>query len=176
MGDYNSSVEIMINVEIKDDQFRDLALLQEIEIDPDVSQAKLAEDLGIAIGTVNWHLKRLIEKGFVKVKRARRRKLRYIITPEGIALRVKLTLAFIQQSFCLFRQVRQRVIVLLEKLQETSERAVRLEGEGDIADVCRLTCMEQHFTLTDHSDTPVLVVDGLNVRLEFNKESTEKTL
>ena len=50
--------------------YRDLALLQEIEADPDISQAKLAEELGVAIGTVNWHIKRLVEKGFVKVKRA----------------------------------------------------------------------------------------------------------
>ena len=49
-----------MDLTIKDDEFRDLALLQEVEADPDVSQAKLAEDLGVAIGTVNWHLKRLI--------------------------------------------------------------------------------------------------------------------
>lgn len=156
----------MENIDIKEDEFRDLALLQEVESDPDVSQAKLAEDLGVAIGTVNWHLKRLIEKGFIKVKRARRRKLRYIITPEGIALRAKLTLVYVQQSFDLFRKVRQHVITLLKGLREAGVTAVYLEGEGDIADVCRLTCMEQHFSLTDNPAAPRLVVDGLDIRLE----------
>ena len=158
----------MIEIPIKDDEFRDLALLQEVEADPDVSQARLAEDLGVAIGTVNWHLKRLIEKGFIKVKRARRRKLRYIITPEGIALRAKLTVDYIQQSFILFRQVQQRVRTLLQELQENNVHVVSVKGEGDIADVCRLTCMEQHFSLTDNSASPALVVDGLDVRLEYS--------
>lgn len=161
----------MINLDIKDDEFRDLALLQEIEADPDVSQAKLAEDLGVAIGTVNWHIKRLIEKGFIKVKRARRRKLRYIITPEGISLRAKLTLAYVQQSFELFRKVRQRVLSLLEELDHANVNAVRLVGHGDIAEVCRLTIMEQHFTLTEDPDAPGLVVDGLDVILEMGQQS-----
>ena len=161
----------MINLDIKDDEFRDLALLQEIEADPDVSQAKLAEDLGVAIGTVNWHIKRLIEKGFIKVKRARRRKLRYIITPEGISLRAKLTLAYVQQSFELFRKVRQRVLNLLEELDHANVNAVRLVGHGDIAEVCRLTIMEQHFTLTEDPDAPGLVVDGLDVSLEMGQQS-----
>ena len=64
-----------------------MALLEQIERDPDVTQASLATQLDVAVGTVNWHIKRMIAKGYVKVKRAERRKLRYIITPEGIAFR-----------------------------------------------------------------------------------------
>ncbi len=59
----------------------EMSLLEQIENDPDVTQASLATRMGVAVGTVNWHLKRLITKGYVKVKRAERRKLRYIITP-----------------------------------------------------------------------------------------------
>lgn len=66
---------------------RDLILLEQIEQNPDATQMSLAGNLGVAVGTVNWHLKRLINKGYIKVRRAERHKLRYIITPEGIALR-----------------------------------------------------------------------------------------
>jgi DNA-binding MarR family transcriptional regulator len=158
----------MITTESKSEEYRELALLQEIEADPDISQARLAEELGVAIGTINWHIKRLVEKGFVKVKRARRRKLRYIITPEGIALRARLTVDYIQQSFKLFRHIRERVTALLKKLDEMDIHTVRLVATGDVADVCRLTCMEQHFTLTENPDAPALIVDGLKVRLELN--------
>ena len=72
------------------EDLRELTLLENIENDPNVNQSTLATQLGVAVGTVNWHLKRLIAKGYVKVKRAERKKLRYIITPEGIALRARL--------------------------------------------------------------------------------------
>ena len=164
----------MIESTTSNGHFRDLALLQEIEADPDVSQAKLAEELGVAIGTVNWHLKRLVDKGFVKVKRIRRRKLRYIITPEGLALRAKLTLAYVQQSFSLFRDVRQNVRDILQELQDQGIHSVRLERDGDIAEVCRLTCLEQHISLTDVPQAPALVVDGLEVRIDFNEANKTK--
>lgn len=163
----------MITTESKSEEYRDLALLQEIEADPDISQARLAEELGVAIGTINWHIKRLVEKGFVKVKRARRRKLRYIITPEGIALRARLTVDYVQQSFKLFRHIRERVLTLLKQLEEKGVYTVRLEAEGDVADVCRLTCMEQHFTLTDNPEAPALVADGLKVRLVFHSPESK---
>ena len=85
-------------METQPDPDRELILLEQIERDPDVTQASLASQLGVAVGTVNWHLKRLIDKGYVKVKRAQRRKLRYIITPEGIALRARLTVNYIETS------------------------------------------------------------------------------
>jgi len=52
----------MMTADTKSEEYRDLALLQEIEADPDISQARLAEELGVAIGTINWHIKRLVER------------------------------------------------------------------------------------------------------------------
>jgi hypothetical protein len=65
------------------------------------------------------------------------------------------------------------VLSLLEKLTRQDIHKVRLEGEGDVADVCRLTCMEQHFTLTDEPSAPALVVDGLKVRLVMDEKKSE---
>jgi DNA-binding MarR family transcriptional regulator len=122
---------------------RDLTLLEQIEYDPDITQASLAAQLGVAVGTVNWHLKRLIAKGYVKVKRAQRRKLKYIITPEGLAFRALLTVDYIESSMRLYRKTRQRVSELLAQVRQAGCDQVWIDGEGDIADICRLTCMEQ---------------------------------
>src|SRR5512136_1532091 len=122
---------------------RNLALLEQIADDPDVSQASLATRLGVAVGTVNFLLKRLIAKGYVKVKRAERRKLRYIITPEGIAFRAHLTVDYINQSLLLYRNTRKHVGDLLVRVKQNGFDQVQIQGDGDIADICRLTCLEQ---------------------------------
>ncbi|NTV37274.1 MAG: winged helix-turn-helix domain-containing protein, partial [Anaerolineaceae bacterium] len=44
---------------------RDLIILDQIELDPESTQASLAGLLGVAVGTINWHIKRLVEKGYV---------------------------------------------------------------------------------------------------------------
>jgi DNA-binding MarR family transcriptional regulator len=147
------------------DSSHDLSLLENIERAPDVTQADLATQLGVAVGTVNWHLKRLIEKGYVKVKRAERRKLLYIITPEGLALRARLTLDYVEQQFNLYRRVRQRVKEYVNQVKKDGFERVRLVGEGDVADICRLTCLEQGIAIADDANLPTLEVRGLSVVL-----------
>lgn len=144
---------------------RDLEILEHIETDPDTTQAALASQLEVAVGTVNWHLKRLIEKGYVKVSRLERKKLKYIITPEGIALRARLTVDYIQNSFNLYRLVRVRARRVLDEAHAAGISEVRIEGNDEVAEICRLTCLEQSVhVVTDHS-APTLKVIGLRVML-----------
>jgi DNA-binding MarR family transcriptional regulator len=146
---------------------RELTLLEQIEQDPDITQASLATQLGVAVGTVNWHLKRLVEKGYVKVKRAERKKLRYIITPEGIALRARLTVDYIEQSFNLYRRIRQRVQAHLQTLLEAGHESVRIRGNGEVAEVCRLTCLEQGLAVVEDASAPLLEINGTHVNLKM---------
>jgi DNA-binding MarR family transcriptional regulator len=149
------------------DPVRELNLLEEIARDPDTTQANLATRLGVAVGTVNWHIKRLIAKGYIKVKRAERRKLKYIITPEGLALRARLTVNYIENSMELYRQTRDRARRVLQEAQKQGIQAVHIDGEGDIADVCRLTCLEQGFNLIDENEgqSATLKIQGKSIEL-----------
>jgi len=154
-------------MQLEPESSRELILLEEIEHDPDVNQATLAEQLGVAVGTVNWHIKRFIAKGYVKVKRAQRRKLRYIITPEGIAFRARLTINYIDQSMRLYRRVRSRVRELLHDVQKAGFNQVSINGDGDIAEICRLSCLEQRITIVDTPGVPSLEVQGTRVILHL---------
>ena len=154
------------------EQFRDMHLLVQIEQDPDISQAGMARELGVAVGTINWHIKRLVAKGFVKVARAQRKKLRYIITPEGLALRARLTVDYVRNQFDLYRQIRAKVTHLLLGIQSNGHQKVRIKGEGEIAEVCRLTCLEQGVAVVDSTDVPCIIIDGLKVRLEQHQNAS----
>jgi DNA-binding MarR family transcriptional regulator len=152
----------------------ELIILEKIEQDPDSTQASLAAQIGVAVGTINWHLKRMIAKGYVKVKRAQRKKLLYIITPEGIALRARLTVDYIQNSFRLYRLVRERMTSALERLKQAGHNRINLHGEGDVAEICRLTCIEHGFLLVDDAGAPVLRVHGLKIFIEgWDEEPSE---
>ena len=149
---------------------RDLSLLEEIESDPNVNQSTLATQLGVAVGTVNWHLKRLIEKGYVKVSRAERKKLRYIITPEGIALRARLAVDYLENSFSLYRKTRQRVKGHIASIRRAGYARVRILGEGDVADIARLTCLEQGVEAVKDGDAPTLEIKGWKVTLQMEAD------
>ena len=154
-------------METPEENVRELTLLEQIERDPDVTQASLATQLGVAVGTVNWHIKRLVAKGYVKVKRAERKKLRYIITPEGIALRARLTVDYIERSFDLYRRTRQRVKTHLDEIKKAGYDRIQLLGEGDVADICRLSCLEQDIQIVTDGNVPTLEVKGFKVLLQM---------
>jgi DNA-binding MarR family transcriptional regulator len=163
-----------LNIEDMDTQFipaaADLTILEHIEVEPDTTQASIASRLGVAVGTVNWHLKRLIEKGYVKVKRAERKKLLYIITPEGIALRARLLVDFIHSSMEMYRLVRTRSTKVIIDLRSSGIDKVRIEGSGDVAEILRLTCVENGIEIVQDGNAPVLKIIGLKIFTESEAE------
>lgn len=151
---------------------RELVLLEQIEQNPDINQASLASQLGVAVGTVNWHLKRMIDKGYVKVRRLERKKLRYIITPEGISLRAKLTVDYIRTSFRMYRLVRERMVEVIAEVKLAGYHQVVMHGDGEIAEVCQLTCLEQEIEVLAHGSVPELFLDGFKIELKMPENVT----
>jgi DNA-binding MarR family transcriptional regulator len=160
-------------MDIQSDSDRELILLEQIESDPDITQASLAAQLGIAVGTVNWLIKRLIAKGYVKVKRAQRRKLLYIITPEGITFRARLTMNYIDTSMRLYRRTRQRVQELLDEVLQAGYRQVQIEGQGEIAEICRLSCIEKGIEISEDHDAPIMEIAGTKVILHIEQNGAK---
>lgn len=156
------------------DKIHDLDILEEIEKNPNATQATMANQMNVAIGTVNWHLKRLIDKGFVKIQRCEKRKLKYIITPEGISLRAKLAVDYIHSSFELYRLIRQRMNAVLDLCEERAFPAVYIDGDGDVYEICKLSCLERNIRVLDTPDasSPTVKISGL--KLFFTEPERER--
>lgn len=78
-------------------------VLRKLQKKPEASQRELAEDLGFSLGKLNYCIKELKKKGYVKLKNFRKKDnkfkhLQYIITPRGIAERTKLTISFMKRK------------------------------------------------------------------------------
>ena len=152
------------------ENLHELRILEQIERDPEATQADLAARLGVAVGTVNWYVKRLVKKGHIKVTRLQRRRLRYLITPDGIAEKTRLAMEYVRVSMGMYRATRQQARELLVKAREAGFHRVAVAGQGDLVDVCRLTCLEQSVpvaVLESDGTLPVLRVSGAAVILEM---------
>ena len=78
-------------------------ILRKISNEANVSQRKIARDLGYSLGKVNYCLKELKKKGLIKIKNFQKQNnkikyLHYVITPKGIAERTKLTISFMARK------------------------------------------------------------------------------
>jgi DNA-binding MarR family transcriptional regulator len=122
---------------------RQLRILEVLEQNPETTQASLATQLGVAVGSVNWYLKRLIRKGYVKATRMKRNRLKYFVTPQGLALKARLTSEFMQYSLRVYRELREAAREALAQVRDQGYTAVKANGKGEAMEIFRLTCLEE---------------------------------
>jgi len=120
---------------------RDLRLLEAVHEDSRVTQRGMAKKLGIALGLANIYLKRMIHKGYIKVVNVQPNRISYLITPRGVAEKVRLTYEFMDYSLHLYGEVRQH---LREAMQDCAAEGKRVAifGSGEAAELAYLSLKE----------------------------------
>jgi EPS-associated MarR family transcriptional regulator len=107
----------------EDTYFRVLRMLQD---NPDMTQREIAEKLGISTSGLNYCLKALIDKGWVKVQNFSQSKNKfgyiYVLTPQGIAEKAVLTGRFLKRKMHEYETLRAEI----EALQSDVEKSVSL--------------------------------------------------
>ena len=120
---------------------RDLQLLEAVEQDARVTQRTLANKLGIALGLTNLYLKRLVRKGYIKCVNVQSNRISYLITPRGIAEKVRLTYEFMDYSLHLYGEVRQHLRTALQDCAAAGGR-VAIFGRGEAAELAYVSLKE----------------------------------
>lgn len=160
------------------DHHTELQLMEALESDPETSQADLAAKVGIAVGTVNWYLKRWSAKGTIKVKRISRWRWRYLLTPQGMSEKATLAAKYFDYSMTVYRRTRMEAKQTLAQVREAGFEEVVIEGDGDIADIYALTCLEYGIGINNSSDAdlPVVRLGGTAASLVWpDRERTPAT-
>jgi len=146
------------------------ALLDEIAQDSLVTQASLSNRLGIAVGSVNWYIKRLIHRGWVKVSRLDRTRLQYDLTPEGMRVFTQRAVQYARDSLKVYSSLRGKAKSLVLDLKKNGVQAVSFEGDDEIMDILRLTCIENGITATDASTDVILSYKGQDYQVIEGKK------
>ena len=93
-----------------------LRVLRALEANPELSQRQLAAELGVSLGGVNFALKALVERGFVKADNFRKSGNKvaylYVLTPQGVAEKASLATAFLGRKLEEYELLRQEIEAL----------------------------------------------------------------
>ncbi|HOK39856.1 MAG TPA: winged helix-turn-helix transcriptional regulator [bacterium] len=105
---------------------KEYKILDIIEKEKNVSQRKIANNLGISLGLVNLFLKKLVKKGLIKIhKSSSKKSLKYLLTKEGFKERLNFNLYYLKKNIYYFSNAKE---VILKKLNE-------LNNENEIKDI-----------------------------------------
>ena len=103
--------------------FKVMRLLQE---NPDLTQRELAEQLGVSVGSVNYCLKALMEKGWVKMKNFIHSKNKfgyvYVLTPPGVAQRAELASKFLARKMSEYEGLKSEIETLKIEVSSSNKK------------------------------------------------------
>jgi DNA-binding MarR family transcriptional regulator len=143
---------------------QEYALLNEIARDSMVTQANLSHRLDMAVGSVNWYIKRLITRGWVKVSHLDRTRLKYDLTPSGMKVFTQRAMLYARDSLKVYGDYRKKAKALVVELKQAGIQQVYLDGEDEVIDILRLTCLEAGLQVSDFPADCILEVNGTGYR------------
>ena len=114
MNDLLENNDLSLNTGARD-ELR-LRVLRALEANPELSQRQLAAELGVSLGGVNYALKALVERGFVKASNFRKSGNKvaylYVLTPQGVAEKASLVTAFLGRKLEEYEVLRREIEAL----------------------------------------------------------------
>jgi len=112
-----------------------LEILQAVEADSDMTQRRLADGMGVALGLANSYLRRCTRKGLVKIKQAPANRYLYYLTPQGFAEKSRLTGKYFAYSLNFYRSASESVARSLGWAAERSLNRITLGGVSELAEI-----------------------------------------
>ncbi len=110
-------------------EYQVLNHLQENEL---TTQRNISQRTGLSLGAVNILLKKMIRKGLIKIEKLNTRSMRYILTPQGIKEKTRLTYQFVRSSYQQILSITNAVEELIaEEQSKNSTNNIVLYGPAD---------------------------------------------
>ena len=138
----------------KSEGFRDLQILQELAINPSITQRDLGKRIGLALGMVNLHLHRFANLGLIAIVELEKSRIRYLLTPKGMTEKARLTYAYIEYSLYFYRQIRAFLMQVLNAIPPSSGKRILLCGSGEVTEIAFLLLQQNGFAIVGVVDTP----------------------
>ena len=90
-----------------------LDLLRRLESNPEFTQRELSKEMGVSLGKVNYCMKKLIEKGWVKLSNfshnPKKMSYIYLLTPQGIEQKGRLTISFLKIKVIEYESLKKEI-------------------------------------------------------------------
>lgn len=127
---------------------KEIEILNYIVEDKSLSQRKISNSLGLSLGIVNLFLKKMAEKGLIKIKKTTNRKsLNYLLTPKGFKERLNYNLYFLKRNLKYYSQAKEIIIGLLSELYNSGVRDIYIFGVDDWAEIIYFSTLNFKFNM-----------------------------
>ncbi len=135
-------------------------LINIIGADLGANQRDLSKQLDISLGMTNLLVRRLVAKGYIRLRQLNKKKTQYILTPKGFTEKYHKSVRYTLKTIRSIGLIRNQLNIIIQRLYAQGERVFFILGSSDLAELVEMSLRQPQwvgveFTRVDHvSDHP----------------------
>lgn len=135
---------------------KEFAVIREISNNHQPNQRIIAKRVGISLGLTNLIIKRLIKKGYIKIKEVPPRTIQYILTPKGFAEKTIKTYRYTLQTIKTLEAIKTGIQEIVENAYGKGGRDFLILGNGELVSLTEIVFKNLNFGDVKITKTEIL--------------------
>lgn len=141
-----------------------MEILQQIQQNQYITQRDLAKNTGMSLGAINLVLKNMIVKGLIRIEKLSPKKIRYILTPDGMAQSIVNTYNYMLKSYKNISYMQNIIITFLNNQCNINIKMIYLFGDED--EIFKILDMILKKAISNISYTRLNNIEGIDMSIE----------
>jgi DNA-binding MarR family transcriptional regulator len=130
------------------------------------NQRDLSRQLDISLGMTNMLIRRLVSKGYIRIRQLNKKKTQYILTPKGFAEKYLKSVHYTLKTIRSIGLIRTQLNLIIQRLYAQGERVFVILGSSDLTELVEMSLSQPQWAgvqfsrvedVSDHSEGIVLI-------------------
>lgn len=121
---------------------REFELINIVGAEIGANQRRLSHLMDLSLGMTNMLIRRLIAKGFIRIEQLNKRKVQYILTPQGFAEKMRKSVNYTLKTINSIGLIKARVQAILLDLHNDGTRDFFIIGKSDLSILIEMVAKE----------------------------------
>jgi DNA-binding MarR family transcriptional regulator len=109
------------------------------------NQRELSRHMNLSLGMTNMLLRRLVTKGYIRIKQLDRRKVEYILTPKGFAEKMRKSVKYTLKTISSIGLIKKQLLDILGGLYTKGHRKFYILGDSDFAEIVEMVLIQSQW-------------------------------
>ena len=122
------------------------------------NQRDLSRQMNLSLGMTNMLIKRLVTKGYIRIRQLNQRKVQYLLTPKGFTEKMHKSINYTLKTINSITIIKDKLRAILTPLYKRGERSFCVVGKSDLAFLVDVVFKEEGFNncqISHHEHCPV---------------------
>jgi DNA-binding MarR family transcriptional regulator len=145
---------------------REFELINIVGAELGANQRDLSKQLDISLGMTNLLIRRLVAKGYIRIRQLNKKKTQYILTSKGFTEKYHKSVNYTLKTIRSIGLIRNQLNIVIQRLYQQGERVFFILGSSDLVELVEMSLSQPQWVgvqfsrveqITDHSEGVFLI-------------------